>query len=135
MDKTHESCVHIVFAGQLELNGGAGDVRVARRWLGTWLVLHQVNAELIDTTTLLLSELVTNASIHAGTAICVTASITEQRLRIEVTDLDPERVPVHWPAAEDSERGRGIGIVSALAATWGTDRLVSSKTVWFEVAC
>ena len=125
----------MVFADQLQLNGGPRDVRVARHWLGDWLASQGVTSEAIDATTLLVSELVTNALIHTGTVITVCAKIAGKRVRVEVTDRDPRSVPTRRSAAHDAERGRGVGIVEALAATWGVDRSATSKTVWFEMAC
>ncbi|MFK0253159.1 ATP-binding protein [Streptomyces sp. NPDC090445] len=57
-------------------------------------------------------------------------------LRIEVSDTRAEAVPpadAHVPSPED-ESGRGLVLVSSLAARWGTDQgPVPLKTVWAEL--
>jgi anti-sigma regulatory factor (Ser/Thr protein kinase) len=123
------------YAGQLELSGGVSDARLARHWLGKWLASHQVDPDGIDTATLLVSELVSNAVIHARTVITICATLDHKRVRVDVTDGDPTRGPAVLRAADDAEQGRGIGILEALAAAWGTDRSATSKTVWFEIDC
>ncbi|MBW5481034.1 ATP-binding protein [Streptomyces bambusae] len=57
-------------------------------------------------------------------------------LRIEVTDTRSEALPSTVVAVPDvgEESGRGLCLVSALAARWGTDRgLPPLKTVWAEI--
>jgi anti-sigma regulatory factor (Ser/Thr protein kinase) len=80
---------------------------------------------------LVVSELVTNAVVHAGTPIELTLVIREGVLRIEVTDLGVDR-PQRW--ARDESSGRGLPIVEAVGTAWGVIDLGSSKTVWCEVA-
>jgi anti-sigma regulatory factor (Ser/Thr protein kinase) len=80
---------------------------------------------------LVVSELVTNAVLHARTPIELTLVIREGVLRIEVTDLGVDR-PQRW--ARDESSGRGLPIVEAVGRAWGVIDLGSSKTVWCEVA-
>jgi hypothetical protein len=37
-------------------------------------------------------------------------------------------------APADATTGRGLALLDALASSWGADRHVEGKTVWFEVA-
>jgi hypothetical protein len=61
-------------------------------------------------------------------------------VRVEVTDTRGERRPTApgqlVPPAPESESGRGLLIVAALAACWGvTDNAPApGKTVWAQVA-
>ncbi len=80
---------------------------------------------------LVVSELVTNAVVHAHTPIELTVHVRHGVLRIEVTDLGADR-PQRW--ARNDTTGRGLPIIEALAGAWGVIDLGSSKTVWCELA-
>jgi anti-sigma regulatory factor (Ser/Thr protein kinase) len=91
---------------------------------------------------LLVAELAANAVIHGrlpGRDFRLGLTADGAVLRIEVTDARAER-PAPAPAAlgsapSSSESGRGLLIVEALAARWGSlhcDPL--TKTVWCELA-
>ena len=83
----------------------------------------------IAATTLVVSELVTNAMIHAGTDIDVTVSEHRQAIRIAVRDHSPE-LPVDRPGAS-GEHGRGLTIVTNLASAWGVlPHTEGGKVVW-----
>ncbi|MEU9127758.1 SpoIIE family protein phosphatase [Kitasatospora sp. NPDC048540] len=104
--------------------------------------------EIVDDAVVLVSELVTNAVVHAGTSAEVCCLREEDTLRIEVTDRHPERglpafanVPVSAavPASDhyadpDGEGGRGLLMCSALSETWGVEYAAGRKTVWFRLA-
>jgi anti-sigma regulatory factor (Ser/Thr protein kinase) len=107
----------------------------AREWI--CLELTQLNRpELIESAQLALSELVTNAILHAQTPIQVSVLAHGDRVRIEVQDGSPRR-PATRPATRDAldppTVGRGIHIVEALAAEWGVRRdRHQGKVVWFS---
>ncbi|MGW0731707.1 ATP-binding protein [Streptomyces sp. NPDC002851] len=82
---------------------------------------------------LMAGEVVTNAITHAEEACVVYVRRMGQRIRVEVTDVDA-RLPSPVSAASDDEGGRGLLLVQALAAAWGTQPNPAGKTVWFEVA-
>jgi anti-sigma regulatory factor (Ser/Thr protein kinase) len=81
---------------------------------------------------LVVSELVTNAILHAGTDIELTVSVRSDAVRIEVTDLGGG-VP-RCGAVEEATSGRGLPIVEALGGRWGVLQLGAGKTVWCELA-
>jgi serine/threonine-protein kinase RsbW len=93
-------------------------------------VLAESGHERCDDARLVVSELVTNAVVHAGTTIELIMFIREGVLRIEVTDLGVDR-PHVW--AQDDCSGRGLPIVEALGRAWGVLDLGSAKTVWCEL--
>jgi anti-sigma regulatory factor (Ser/Thr protein kinase) len=88
---------------------------------------------------LLVSELVTNSVEHSGVGpnalIQLDIHLSEERVRVEVTDPGPGFDPPHMPPRQrwDAEYGRGLLIVDALAAAWGVESGERS-TVWFELA-
>jgi hypothetical protein len=82
--------------------------------------------------TLLVSELVTNAMLHGGTSSELTVRIDEGVLRAEVRDGNSSLPHVkHY--SETATTGRGLLIVQALSAAWGTTPEGAGKVVWFEL--
>ena len=108
----------------------AGDARrFVQRRLAEWGIDGHVDG---DGVVLMVSELVTNAGLHAGTGATVRVVDHGDCLRIEVTD--DSTVPVELrPYETGAETGRGLRIVEALSARWGVDAAPAGKTVWFEV--
>jgi anti-sigma regulatory factor (Ser/Thr protein kinase) len=89
---------------------------------------------LVDTATLLTSELVTNAVRHARTGMEIAVSRTDDRtVRIAVTDRAPAADVRARSSADDAEGGRGLFLVEQLAVGWGSAVGDNAKTVWFEL--
>jgi anti-sigma regulatory factor (Ser/Thr protein kinase) len=88
----------------------------------------------VDDATLLVSELVTNAVLHARAPVDVVVRKSRTAIRIEVFD---EGTGVPQPAFSDIDalHGRGLGLVQAIAQRWGVNEdCDGGKTVWFEIA-
>ncbi len=81
---------------------------------------------------LAVSEVASNAILHARTPFTVCVVVDTNRVRVEVTDEDP-RMPVRQDYAADSVTGRGLAIVEQLSDRWGADGHDGDKTVWFEI--
>ena len=100
-------------------------------------ILHGRQHEaLLDDALLLVSELVTNAVVHAGTSVHLSIDTTDDdSIRIEVTDRSPGTTPMLRSAAspDTSAGGRGLVLLNALATSWGTSHLASEKSVWFTL--
>ena len=94
-------------------------------------VLAESGHERCDEARLVVSELVTNAVVHAGTTIELDVVVREDVLRIEVTDCGADR-PHVWTEGDTS--GRGLPIVEAIGDAWGVLDLGSAKTVWCELS-
>jgi anti-sigma regulatory factor (Ser/Thr protein kinase) len=91
--------------------------------------------ELIETTALLVSELVTNAVRHARPPISLKISQPRPgRLHVEVADHSPDPPRPNRHPDATSTGGRGLLIVDALATAWGYRRDGTGKTVWFDLA-
>jgi MEDS: MEthanogen/methylotroph, DcmR Sensory domain/Histidine kinase-like ATPase domain len=108
-------------------------VPVARRFvadaLGGWGRLA-----LIESTELVVSEMVSNAVRHGGRRFVVAMSCRSDDVRVAVTDLSPQ---VPTPRPEDPEvatDGRGMHLIAALSRRWGTEVHAPGKTVWAEIA-
>ncbi|MFE1172587.1 ATP-binding protein [Streptomyces sp. NPDC058773] len=107
-----------------------GEVRrELRQLLSRWTVPGV--GELVDVATLLTSELVTNALVHAEGGAVVTARVSD-RLRVEVRDFVPGRPEPRAPTT-DGTSGRGLMLVRALADAWGIRTESIGKSVWFEL--
>lgn len=81
---------------------------------------------------LLVSELVTNAVLHARTDARVTAAVHDGRITVAVGDDDPHHAPVVADRGAMATNGRGVMLVDTLASSWGVDLRDDSKVVWFE---
>ena len=91
--------------------------------------------DLVEEAVLAVSELVTNAVVHAGTPVRVGLDLDPRGLLLQVQDLHPHRaLPVGLqPPADDAEHGRGLLISSALATSWGVDYSAGEKRVWLRL--
>lgn len=110
-----------------ELTSGAR----ARVQLGP-LLLSWGLADLLDDAELLLSELVNNAVVHAGSQVTVNLSRHNDVLHVEVTDHGPGALRLVDSDLDDTD-GRGLMLVDAISSTWGTDVKGPAKTVWFQL--
>jgi PAS domain S-box-containing protein len=103
----------------------------ARRLVAT-AVTASGQDELIDVATLLVSEVVTNSVLHAGTEIHVRCHPRPAGLRVEVFDRSPLEPSIRNYDTE-AMTGRGLALVSMLSASWGMNVDDDGKTVWFEL--
>jgi anti-sigma regulatory factor (Ser/Thr protein kinase) len=91
-----------------------------------------ITGDTLETAVLLTSEVVTNACIHAGTAARLEVTTSPDGLIVEVGDAD-SRLPEVIDPDPEALHGRGLAIVSALAADWGAHEDDCGKVVWFEI--
>ncbi|MFG1810820.1 ATP-binding protein [Streptomyces sp. NPDC049040] len=89
--------------------------------------------EQLEDLQLLSGEVIANAIRHTQAACSVKVRWTGVRVRVEVTDSSPVR-PKPRSSSPDAEDGRGLVLVDALAADWGSFHDPAGKVVWFEVA-
>ncbi|MGQ4387862.1 ATP-binding protein [Streptomyces sp. SAS_270] len=92
--------------------------------------------ELTDAAQLCVTELVSNVITHvgAGTPTTLAVSMSGTRLRIEVHDPDTRALPTLIQAEADSEGGRGMALVEAVAERWGVQLGEDRKVTWCELA-
>ncbi|QTZ93917.1 ATP-binding protein [Streptomyces auratus] len=113
-------------------------VSVVRRRMRNVLADWNLAPDLAEDALLVISELITNAVVHAlpPAALRLSRAGADGRhtLRVEVTDAGP--TADGWPAVEPceaGEHGRGIGIVTALSAECGTQIHPGGTTRWAEL--
>ncbi|MFZ3572282.1 ATP-binding protein [Streptomyces sp. BH097] len=100
--------------------------RIATATLRLWEVPEPVAENVI----LIVSELVTNAVEHGGTETVIRVRLSENELRVEVTDGNPRPAVLHTPA-DDDESGRGLLLVALLTDRWGTSD--GGTTTWCTI--
>ncbi|GAB2717759.1 SpoIIE family protein phosphatase [Streptomyces bullii] len=102
--------------------------RFAARTLRSWRVTEDADAVL-----LVVSELVTNALVHTQGPVRFDLTLAADRLRVTVTDSSPRApakpVIVDWEATG----GRGLFLVEAMSASWGSVPVGGGKQVWSEI--
>ena len=85
---------------------------------------------------LIVSELVTNAVLHARTPIQLEVRAGGVVLHVDVCDSGGARIDLPPPVkpGESLESGRGLYIVQALSTRTGVRAAPSGTCVWFELA-
>lgn len=116
---------------RITLGADPASVGLARRHCAALLDRWYADSSVTDRVTLLVSELVTNAVLHAGTP-CELAIERGDPVRVEVLDDDPT-LPLRKHYAVDAASGRGMQLLEALSDRCGSDRTSTGKRVWFEV--
>ena len=107
--------------------------REARRRVSDALEAAALEAA-IASAALVVSELATNAVLHARTSFEVRLRVGADSIRIEVHDGSP-RHPVPRNFSRSSTSGRGLKVIEELCAEWGVDADAggTGKTVWAVV--
>ena len=115
--------------GERDFTPDAASVSSARRFV---LSLIDAEPELVDSVQLAVSELATNAVLHARSPFRVRVSRHGERLRVAVHDSSPAAATKkdYGPTAVT---GRGLTIVEQLTDDWGVTPDGVGKWVWFEV--
>jgi anti-sigma regulatory factor (Ser/Thr protein kinase) len=118
---------------QVSVPRWAGAPKVARAQVREWCEACDLPEPKCETVTLLLSELVMNAVMHAEAPrqepVQITAAI-DDALHVAVTDCGST-----FPARSDPARSGGLGmvIVDTAAERWGIERDGGTR-VWFDLA-
>jgi anti-sigma regulatory factor (Ser/Thr protein kinase) len=121
----------------LQLDASSRAAAEARRWVAH--ICAQLDREdLSECAELGVSELVTNAVLHARPPIRVRVRGTRTHPRVEVADASPvaPEPPPAEPEPDDflATFGRGLSIVARSATAWGASIEPDGKVVWFEPA-
>lgn len=104
---------------------------MARRFV-TRLMREWRCEEVLGNVEVAVSELVTNAVVHARSSVDVTVSLRAHDVRVDVVDWGGGRPELRIPA-EDEGSGRGLLIVDSMSTAWGVDEGPGWKSVWFVV--
>ena len=118
---------------RIEVGAGLDGVPTARRF--TREVLHRWNRQAVaEAAEVAVTELVTNALLHAvpPVALVVEDLPGEEGVALHVHDRS-QGLPVRLRSNLESMTGRGLGLVNALAARWGTELTDTGKAVWAHI--
>ncbi len=121
---------------RLTLEPGAEAPRLARAALRSWLAREGLEA-LQERALLVVSELVANAVVHAGTVLELSFSAGDRSVEVGVSDWDQRAPRVVRRLGEETALeggvpvgGWGLAIVAELADNWGVTEMGRGKRVW-----
>ena len=107
-------------------------VGLARRFVADVLI-DAGRPEWVDVAELLVSEMVTNAVLHAHTDIDVVLAVRNDAARLEVRDRSPA-LPAQRSYDVHATTGRGVGLVTMLSRSSGVEVIPGGKAVWCVIA-
>ena len=128
----------------------ADHVPEVRHWVEALLLRWELKS-LRPEASLLVTELATNAVVHAQSAFHVVATVADGILEVGVSDHDPRpplltdralMQPGPDPLAVATAEldlplvvgGRGMALVDAIADDWGVVSIADGKQVWFRLS-
>ena len=115
---------------RLQLPPEPSSAGVARRFVAS--SLDDSGDEVGELAVLLVSELASNAVLHARTVFELVVHKDDVRLRVEVHDENPS-LPALKDYLPESVTGRGLHMVASSADNWGFEARDRGKVVWFEL--
>jgi PAS domain S-box-containing protein len=89
--------------------------------------------DLVESAVLVVSELATNALLHAGSDIDLAGTVDSSGLRVEVGD-GSSHLPSRRRYAATSGTGRGLLMLESIVDDWGVTQHAGGKTVWFHLS-
>jgi len=104
------------------------DAPAAARAFTTAQLIRWRADDAVESAQWVISELVTNAVVHAGTELTVRVSLSGRRVGVAVGDRGTGRVP---PGTTTSDGGWGLKVVEHLTRSWGVlPRMGDGVVVW-----
>ncbi len=117
----------------LRIDRGPNAAVKARRSLTT--LRGDLDAPLMETLRLLVTELVTNSVRHArADTVLLRVLVGRSAVRTEVTDAGPGFDPAEVGSLSSDRTGWGLFLVERLATRWGVNGNGDSTRVWFELS-
>jgi anti-sigma regulatory factor (Ser/Thr protein kinase) len=115
-----------------EFTPDAASPRHARAFVADVLRDAGVDESVVECARLLVSELVTNALLHARSSATVTVEVRHGRVRVSVADASPVLPSPQTPDPSRST-GRGLLCLDRLALRWAAEPTARGKVVWFDL--
>ena len=106
--------------------------RKARHFVAAALTRGGYSGALVDDARLVVTELATNAVVHARSPFSVAVEISGSRVRVLVHDGSSSEPKLRGDDLT-AVSGRGLRLVDAVAAGWGVDMTAAGKTVWAQL--
>jgi anti-sigma regulatory factor (Ser/Thr protein kinase) len=123
--------VEAVVAVDRTLPALATSASEARRLLRDALADVEIDDSL-EAAQIAISEIVTNALVHAGTPMRLRVLVTRDSVRVELSDGSPH-LPHQRDYASNAITGRGLHVISEIVDRWGAYPIGDGKVVWFEI--
>lgn len=120
---------------RLELARDARAPGRARREISDWLSRLDCAPDVEEKVLVVISELVTNAVVHARAAPVVMATYDDGHLFVEVHDTDATPPTPRSPGVGDGVGGFGLRLVESLTHRWGWELTENGKRVWGHALC
>jgi serine phosphatase RsbU (regulator of sigma subunit)/anti-sigma regulatory factor (Ser/Thr protein kinase) len=122
----------MVTDAELVLGDQPDAVPAARRFVRQ--ALDGVPVSTIEDAELIVTELATNAVLHGRSPATLRVGQLSGCIRVEVEDSGRD-LPIRMRSSYEAMTGRGLGMVAALATSWGIDPGSSGgKIVWAELS-
>jgi phosphoserine phosphatase RsbU/P len=109
-------------------------IKAARRFVVE--CVEQLGLRCLPDVQLMVSELATNAVIHARSRFDLTLERVDPNIvRVEIRDFG-DGTPRLSPQSNESDKGRGLLVVDLLAQAWGVENRPGGrgKSIWFTVS-
>jgi anti-sigma regulatory factor (Ser/Thr protein kinase) len=105
-------------------------VGAARRFVTG--IISDTPTDVQDSVAVMVSELATNALLHASGGFEVAVDRSELTVSVSVSDRG-DGAPVLQSPKFSEPHGRGLRIVTALSDQWGVSATSDGKAVWFHI--
>lgn len=115
-----------------DLSSAVHPVAAARAFIDEVLDGWRVGGLAREDATLVASELVANAMMHAGGPLVFSLRREDSAVRLEITDASPVAPAPRGPV-RGQPGGHGLVIVQRLCRAWGSTPLAEGKVVWAEI--
>jgi anti-sigma regulatory factor (Ser/Thr protein kinase) len=115
--------------------GAPDEVHLARQFVRSTLAAWGIDGDTLHTAVLCVRELVTNAIIHTKAGCEIRVLLHDGVLTAQVRDAGPAVARPDTSRRDPlAVRGRGLQLVEALSARWGSELDPRGMTVWCELA-
>lgn len=104
----------------------------ARRLVAKALRQWGHDDRLVEDATLVLSELATNAVVHAGSPFSVAVRVNDSVLHIAVRDATPLAATTRENGLV-ARTGHGLSLIDVLSTHWGVEGIPDGKVVWAKL--
>ena len=129
----HDICrINNVHEAQVEFAGAPSSVSDARQFAHEVLEAANVNDD--DWTAIqVVSELATNAVVHARTDFILRIEYDDTYIKVSVVDAKPLARATVRRFSDITTTGRGLRLVQLLGELWGVEQTPTAKTVWCKL--
>ncbi|MGN6252291.1 MAG: ATP-binding protein [Marmoricola sp.] len=115
------------------LDAGMDAPSRARAFVRDQVAAARLPEDVLADLLVIVSELVSNAVQHGAGDPRLELRVRGTRVRVDVGDEAVDAPPMLRPHDRTASRGRGLGIISAVADQWGHEVRGGAKWIWAEL--